>query len=144
MKRIKPSIIYKIEKSLRISLKETSLENITKIGFRNTYSVDNHKNVIGLNLQNNGLIDITFLNDFKNIKVLDLRTNKIKNINILGDLVALEIILLNYNNIRTARIINWGSLKAITLSHNSINAIYIYDCQKLEKLTFTTFEQKSF
>jgi internalin A len=95
----KPNEILEIEKALNIILTELVNGTILSWQNRNHYQLNENKEVVGLNLKDNQITDISFLKDLKSLTILNLSTNKITDISFLQDLKGLTILDIQNNNI---------------------------------------------
>jgi small GTP-binding protein len=93
----KPGIIKKLEKKTNKELKQLDIENI--VGLTNGYAVDGSGNIVGLNLYDANISDISFLKDFHHLTVLYLSSNKIADISPLIGLKNLNRLVLKNNKI---------------------------------------------
>lgn len=97
--------IIKIENHLNINLfkiKEKDFENIElkiKLPINNYYLVNGNNKIIGLNLSNNNISDLTFLKNFNTISTLIINSNNIESLSVLEDFKKLERLSVNKNNI---------------------------------------------
>ena len=90
-----------ISRRLGIELREEpDLEQLMKFENRNTYSLDNKGEIIGLNICSNGLTDdqIDFVWDLRELQVLNLSNNRLKKISLSKKMTKLININLSNNN----------------------------------------------
>lgn len=150
----KPNEIILLEKDLNISLNLYNKKySINELINRNTFCLDENSNVNGLNLDDNKINDISFLNNFTQITSLSLKGNKdiisyepiqnlyllinlnlgqngIKDISFIKNLVFLKELLLEKNNITNIDVLaNLNNLNILKLWKNQI-----YDIRPLTDL----------
>ncbi len=148
---MKPKEILEIEKYYNLELTEI-FENdneYSKVEFyknENTFSLNSKKEVIKLNLKDNGLVDlnglsnvqktVTYLNlaatridkidilaSFKNLIFVDLSTNSIEDISPIASLNQIESLLLDNNKISVIPKLNLPKLFQLWLYSNEIDDI---------------------
>ncbi|UCH94370.1 MAG: leucine-rich repeat domain-containing protein, partial [Candidatus Aminicenantes bacterium] len=93
----KPGIIKKLEKKTNKELKQLDIGKIWR--YTNGYAMDGSGNIVGLNLYNAKLADISFLKDFHHLTHLDLSSNQIADISPLKGLKSLNKLVLDNNKI---------------------------------------------
>lgn len=129
---IKPILILEVEKKYKISLKG----RMHQIYKQNEYLIDKNDLVIGLNIEDNSIIDISILKKFNDLKFLNLANNNIKDISILKDLVKLEVLIINGNQIADVSFLKQlTKLTELNLSLNNIaDFSFLSDLKILKKL----------
>jgi small GTP-binding protein len=93
----KPEIIKNLGKKINKELKKLSIREI--VGYTNGYAVDGRGNIVGLNLYNAKLADISFLKNFHHLTHLDLSYNQIEDLSPISPLTALTDLNLIGNQI---------------------------------------------
>ena len=98
----------------------------------------NYNKIIGLDLFNNELTDISGIKLFKNVEILDLNKNQLTDISVLKNLKKLKILLINNNKIKDISVIqylnNLETLYIDNLELESDQFKYINSCKNLEEL----------
>lgn len=113
----KPKLILELENKYKISLKGRKHQ----IYKQNEYLIDSNNLIIGLNIADNSIIDISILKKFNDLKYLNLANNNIKEIGILKDLVNLEVLIINGNQISDISFLKQlTKLTELNLSLNNI------------------------
>ena len=93
--KFKPKEILVLEKIYGITLEKISLsEDITRVRNRNCYQLDSNKKIVGLNLDENQISDITPLQELTQLTSLALFNNQISDITSLQQLTQLNILSL--------------------------------------------------
>lgn len=139
--------ISELENKLKLTLQrleypktQTALEIFSRQ--KNSYVMDDHGNVLMLNLSSNDIQDIIFLSEFpsitnlildnnkinditsleklRNLLVLSLERNELSDISILARLQSIEYLDLSYNNIPNFPTIKKSSLRTLILAYNRI------------------------
>jgi len=132
MKKKEENTLKVIEKIISKNLKEISKEEI--FGFKNGYTLDDEKNIIGLNLEFNKISDYSFLEDFENLFSLNLEGNGISDISFLEDFKKLTHLDLEGNRISDISALkNLKNLSNLNLKDNKISDISFL--KNFEKLT---------
>lgn len=122
-------IIEYIEKFLELKLEKLPLDNdeINSAVFyknRNTYNLNPNGEIIKLNLQDNGLSDLSFLQNLNTLTHLTLAANRITDLQALSALTKLEFLDLGSNLIEDITPISTlGNLKSLRLDHNEISQL---------------------
>ncbi|MCP4113490.1 MAG: leucine-rich repeat domain-containing protein, partial [Desulfobacteraceae bacterium] len=90
-----------IAKKLGIVLKhwDGDRDSFFSLEAHKTYLPDEHENIIGLNLYNCDLNDISFLNFLPNLTQLDLSSNELTDISVLKSLPNLTQLYLSFNEL---------------------------------------------
>jgi internalin A len=92
----KPKIIEELEKTLGKKFREVDILNIW---LDNSFSVDSQEVVIGLNLEDSGIADLSPFASLNALKVLNLESNQITDLSPLASLKTLTYLCLNKNQI---------------------------------------------
>lgn len=120
----KPQEILDIEKLYGVRLKEVPLENVWKETL--TYSLDEQGEVVGLNLEKQGIADISFLQYFSNLEELWLENNQITDISFLQHFPNLQELYLGNNQIIDISILlHLPNLQDLSLTNNQITDITV-------------------
>ena len=97
---MKPQEVIELEKVLGFGLREEgSLKDIMSYNNSESYFLNEEKKIIGLNLYNSNLKDISFLQGLINLTDLNLGGNQINDISSLKDLINLTNLYLYGNQI---------------------------------------------
>jgi internalin A len=116
----RPKIIIDIENKYNITLKG----RMHQIYKRNEYLIDKNNIIIGLNLEENFIEDISILKELKKLKYLNLSKNNIKDLSYLEHLVDLEVLILKENKINDISFLaEFHKLIELNLSLNEIEDV---------------------
>jgi small GTP-binding protein len=140
----KPQQILELEDIINIKLNELTLRNIRGTGERG-FALNNHREVVGINLSYCNLEDIGFLTNFNYIQRLGLHSNKISNLTPIKNLTHLKTITLSCNLITDLRPLKkLASLERLYLGTNLITDISaLKDLNKLERLELSDNKMKN-
>jgi small GTP-binding protein len=115
----KPGIIKKLEKKTNEELKQLDIGDI--LGFTNGYVMDGSGNIVGLNLYDANISDISFLKDFHHLTHLYINQNQIADISHITTLTALTKLSLWENQIADiSPITTLTALTELDLNYNQI------------------------
>lgn len=102
---------------------------------RNSYNLNSNGELVELNLQDNGLNDLSFLKTFKALTHLTLAGNRITDVQVLTHLTKLEFLDLGSNLIEDITpICTLKNLKSLRLDHNEISHFPRLDSAQLLEL----------
>ena len=125
----KPKKILELEKIYGIELEETQDAFIRTVP--NTYQLNDRKEIIGLNLSGNNIIEIKGLENLTQLRTLYLSSNKINAIKGLENLTQLQTLYLSGNKITEIKgLESLTKLQELDLSVNQITQL-----KGLERLT---------
>lgn len=131
----KPELINKLEKRFRFHLSELPIEKIIP-NFEIGYTLDKKGHIIGLNLFDTHMSDISFIKKFRHLTHLKLSSNRISDISHLENLHNLKSLRLSANNI-----VNISPLKGLTnLRALGLWSNRISDISPLKKMIFSGSE----
>ena len=130
-------IIEELEKEIGKGLKQVDFEKVTEVTNSKGYAIDEHDNIIGLNLCS---LDLNYLPDsvlkLKSFIKLTVYDNQIKDLPIkIKELKNLEVLFLHGNNLKTLpiTIFELKNLKDLSLGENKLTLIPT-EIIKLKKL----------
>ncbi len=126
-------LIKQIEERIGKRLVERKLESVMEYG-NNSYVLNEQQRLIGLNLNNCKLADITFLSQFTQLQSLSLFCNQITDIAALKELKSLATLDLNVNKV--TNFVALKELKNLTTLDLSFNQII--DLSTLKELKSLT------
>lgn len=116
----KPKRIIELERLLKINLFDYKV-NASIFENVNTFQLDNNGNVIGLNLNNNNIFEISFLVNFPKLDWLMLNQNQISDISVIQNLTSLTKLELSQNQISNIWYLeNLHSIRTLDISNNNI------------------------
>jgi len=102
---------------------------------RNSYNLNSNGELVELNLQDNGLSDLSFLKTLKALTHLTLAGNRITDVQALSHLTKLEFLDLGSNLIEDITpICTLKNLKSLRLDHNEISQFPRLECAQLLEL----------
>ncbi|NIM11825.1 MAG: hypothetical protein GTO45_06875, partial [Candidatus Aminicenantes bacterium] len=129
-------IIKQLEQQVGKKLKQMPLEEIMPSA-TNGFAIDENSNIIGLNLYNSNISDISFLRDLTHLTHLKLSVNQISDILPLKELNALTELRLEKNQISDiSPIKELNALTSLSLDYNQISDISpIKELNALTKLS---------
>jgi internalin A len=128
----KPGIIKQLEKKINENLKQLDIRDI--FSPVNGYAMDGSGNIVGLNLYNAKLVDISFLKNFHHLTHLDLSTNQIADISHITTLTTLTQL-----DLRNNQIVDISSISPLTaLTHLDLSNNQIADISFISPLTALT------
>lgn len=118
----KPVEIIELEKYYKIILSPYNpIHDLCDSKNKNSYKLNENKNIIGLNLYDNEISDISILESYTDLSLLNLMRNSIENFTSLKNLTLLTKLDLGYNNISDISFIQTlTSLKELKLEGNKI------------------------
>jgi internalin A len=99
----KPQKIIELEKFYEITLKPLEKGNIIELENKNTYQINDYKELIKINLSSNNISDISVLIGLTSLTFLDLSNNQISNLKPLSYLTNLKKLWLSNNHISDLR-----------------------------------------
>src|SRR5690606_27526942 len=100
-KMIKTEEIIELENKYNITLSPYNNDYIvTDFRNENCYELDENKKLIGLNLSENQISDLSFLSNLTSITHLNLSGNDISDITVLSYLIKLTYLNVEENNIK--------------------------------------------
>lgn len=125
-------IIKKLERQMGRKFRKVDINDVERFTFAIT--VDKEGHVLGLNLYNLGISDISFLKYLTNLTILNLLENQISDIAPLKDLINLTHLILRNNQINNITALqNHKKLLKLDLSFNQIS-----DISAIKKITSLT------
>ena len=92
-------ILKQLGKQIGTKLKPVESEVVFGWESRGSLAIDKNKNVVGLNLYDSGITDISVLQELTNLTRLDLSSNQIIDISVLKELTKLSWVDFNHNKI---------------------------------------------
>jgi internalin A len=117
-----PGIIKQLEKKINENLKQLDIGDIFSTD--KGYAMDSSGNIVGLNLYNAELSDISFLKNFHHLTKLDLSSNQIVDISYITPLTALTDLDLRNNQIADiSPLIGLKNLNRLILKNNKITQL---------------------
>jgi small GTP-binding protein len=122
-------VLNRWEKETGKKLKRASLGKIAK-EYEIGYTIDENEKIIGINLFNSGISDISFLKELKNLTTLDLSHNQISDYSFLKELKNLTTLYLSYDHISDISFLK--ELKNLTMLY--LRNIQISDYSFLKEL----------
>lgn len=127
-------ILEELEELLYMKLESTDLDNI--IYESNGYALDEKNNIIGLNIFQSEIADISILEDLPHLTHLCLWENQISDISVIKNLIHLTHLYLGENHISEISVLKGlKKLKVLNLSMNQISEIsFLKDMTRLKTL----------
>ena len=126
-------IIKKLEKAIGKKLPRIEIDQVM-VG-QNGFAVNDRDQVVGLNLYNNELTDISSLSNLSQLSQLDLNSNKLTDISSLSNLSQLSQLDLSSNKLTDiSALSNLSQLSQLDLSSNKLTDISALS--NLSQLTF--------
>lgn len=117
-----PDEIFKLENRLGYILREVDSEFSFGWDFKCTFLLNERNEVIGLNLCNKSIDNISFLSHFKDLLFLDISFNEILDFSPLKELKKIEKISLDNTNIKSlSSISDFEFLKHLSIAQNHLD-----------------------